>query len=163
MWTRFLCSGNKSIVFTDPKDRHLKHYYIPREKKLWLLSLDLGKKQILMGQKISIFRSSTWNLHKRAISVCNWCCIKMLGGAMVFPWDFCDASGHCRSVKGDLRNMSALFIACRGSLEGFKIGAPNDCFLLNICGGANIAYNFLFHSWIIFEAYLINSLRSSEV
>ena len=70
---------------------------------------------------------------------------------MVFPWDFCDASSHCRSVKGDLRNMSALFTACRGSLEGFKTGAANDCFLLNICSEErNIAYNFLFHSRTIF-------------
>ena len=57
---------------------------------------------------------------------------------MVFPRDFCDASSHCRSVKGDLRNMSALFTACRGSLEGFKTGAANDCFLLNICSEEQI-------------------------
>ena len=60
----------------------------------------------------------------------------MLGDSIVFPWDFFDSSGHCRNVKGDLRNMSALFIACRG--EGVKTGAPNDCFLLNICSEKQI-------------------------
>ena len=47
--------------------------------------------------------------------------------------------------------MSALFTACRGSLEGFKTEGTQKLFSVKyLFGGANIAYNFLFHSYTIF-------------
>ena len=50
-------------VVTDPKGRHVKHYY--QRKKLWLLALDLAKKDFWWLKKISIFHKSTctWNLY----------------------------------------------------------------------------------------------------
>ena len=43
--TRFLCSEKENTVFTDPKDRQVKHYY--PNKKAVTLSIGSGQKEFL--------------------------------------------------------------------------------------------------------------------
>ena len=47
--TRFWCSEKANTVFTDPKDRQVKHYY--PKKKAVTLSIGSGQKEILIAQR----------------------------------------------------------------------------------------------------------------
>ena len=51
MLTRFLFSGKKTLF----SRTILNIIYYPEKKDVTIVQLDLGKKNILMGQKISIF------------------------------------------------------------------------------------------------------------
>ena len=46
--TRFLCSEKENTVFTDPKDRQVKHYY--PNKNAVTLSIGYGQKEFLRAQ-----------------------------------------------------------------------------------------------------------------
>ena len=55
MLTRFLFSGKKTLFSRTQKIVILNIIYYPEKKDVTIVHLDLGKKNILMGQKISIF------------------------------------------------------------------------------------------------------------
>ena len=65
--TRFLCPEKEITVFTDPKDRQVKHYY--PNKKAVILSIGSGQKEFLRVQsnQESSFFKRTWNLYLREI------------------------------------------------------------------------------------------------
>ena len=50
MLTRFLCSGKENTVFTDTKDRQVKHYY-PKKKVASGSYQQILAKKILMAQR----------------------------------------------------------------------------------------------------------------
>ena len=59
--------GKGNTVFTDPKDRQVKHYY-PNKKTVVTLSIESGQKRISEGSKKSaIFLLCTWNLYLRKV------------------------------------------------------------------------------------------------
>ena len=55
MLTRFLFSEKKTLFSRTQKIVILNIIYYPEKKDVTIVQLDLGKKKILMGQKISIF------------------------------------------------------------------------------------------------------------
>ena len=58
---------DKISVFTDPKDRQVKHYY-PNKKTVVTLSIGSGQKEFLRVRRNQhIFLLSTWNLYLREI------------------------------------------------------------------------------------------------
>ena len=63
--TRFLCSEKENTVFTDPKDRQVKYYYL--NKKALTLSFESGQKEFLRVEKSALFLLSAWNLYLREI------------------------------------------------------------------------------------------------
>ena len=59
--------GKGNTVFTDPKDRQVKHYY-PNKKTVVTLSIESGQKEFLRVRRNQhIFLLSTWNLYLREI------------------------------------------------------------------------------------------------
>ena len=60
--------GKGNTVFTDPKDRQVKHYY-PNKKTVVTLSIESGQKEFLRVQsnQESSFFKRTWNLYLREI------------------------------------------------------------------------------------------------
>ena len=59
--------GKGNTVFTDPKDRQVKHYY-PNKNTVVTLSIESGQKEFLRVRRNQhIFLLSTWNLYLRKV------------------------------------------------------------------------------------------------
>ena len=71
MLTRFLFSGKTNIVFTDPKDRHIKHNLLPREKRRDYCSVRPWKEENSDWSENQHLLFTYWNLHKQATIICN--------------------------------------------------------------------------------------------
>ena len=109
-----------------------------------------------------------------------WTCFVFLRGLFtrgfrITAWKFAHVYAMKQSAEIFVSTDLDIFVFCFCFVCLFETGAPNDCFLSDICSEKQRLPRFFivwgrlkssrwpFHSCTIFKAYLINALRFSEV